>query len=193
MMPAFQYVRVRSVEEGIRHLSSGDARVHAGGTDLLGCLRENVFTTAKVVSISNIKELKGIREERGGLRIGALSSLTEVAESPLVKKLYPGLAQAAMEVGSPQRASHFHGSFVPKGRSVEISAKNLAAGTTGATSIASARAATLALPLPGRTSTIAFSEVLPAILYTRQTRLLPCQPSRQRSASWVPRVQVHCP
>jgi xanthine dehydrogenase YagS FAD-binding subunit len=102
MMPAFQYVRVRSVEEGIRHLSSGDARVHAGGTDLLGCLRENVFTTAKVVSISNIKELKGIREERGGLRIGALSSLTEVAESPLVKKLYPGLAQAAMEVGSPQ-------------------------------------------------------------------------------------------
>ena len=102
MMPAFQYVRVRSLEEGIRHLSSGDARVHAGGTDLLGCLRENVFIAAKMVSISNIKELKGIREERGGLRIGALSTLTQVAESPLVKKLYPGLARAAMEVGSPQ-------------------------------------------------------------------------------------------
>jgi xanthine dehydrogenase YagS FAD-binding subunit len=102
MMPAFQYVRVQSLEEGIRHLSSGDARVHAGGTDLLGCLRENVFTAAKVVSVSNIKELKGIREERGGLRIGALSTLTQVAESPLVKRIYPGLARAAMEVGSPQ-------------------------------------------------------------------------------------------
>jgi xanthine dehydrogenase YagS FAD-binding subunit len=102
MMPAFQYVRVPSLEEGIRHLSSGDARVHAGGTDLLGCLRENVFTAGKVVSISSIKELEGIREDRGGLRIGALSTITQVAESPLVKKLYPGLARAASEVGSPQ-------------------------------------------------------------------------------------------
>ena len=102
MMPAFQYVRVQSLEEGIRHLSSGDARVHAGGTDLLGSLRENVFTAARVVSISNLKGLKGIREERGGLTIGALSTITQVAESPLVRKLYPGLARAAMEVASPQ-------------------------------------------------------------------------------------------
>jgi len=102
MMPAFQYVRVRSIEEGIRHLSSGDARIHAGGTDLLGCLRENIFTVPKVVSISNIKELKGIREERAGLKIGALTTIAQVAENPLVKKHYPGLARAAMEVGSPQ-------------------------------------------------------------------------------------------
>jgi xanthine dehydrogenase YagS FAD-binding subunit len=102
MMPAFQYVRVRSLEEGIRHLSSENAKIHAGGTDLLGCLRENVSPTAKVVSISNIKEMKGIREERSGLKIGALSTVAQVAESPLVKKLYPGLARAAMEVGSPQ-------------------------------------------------------------------------------------------
>jgi len=102
MMPAFQYVRVPSLEEGIKHLSSGDARVHAGGTDLLGCLRDKVFTAEKAVSISSIQELKGIREERGGLRIGALSTITQVAESPLVKKLYPGLSRAALEVGSPQ-------------------------------------------------------------------------------------------
>jgi xanthine dehydrogenase YagS FAD-binding subunit len=102
MMPGFQYVRVESLEEGIRHLASPDARVHAGGTDLLGCLRENVLTVAKVVSISNIKELKGIREEGGGLRIGALSTIAQVAESPLVRKFYPGLARAASEVGSPQ-------------------------------------------------------------------------------------------
>ena len=102
MMPAFQYVRVRSLEEGIRHLSSGDARVHAGGTDLIGCMRERVFTAGKVVSISNIKEMKGIRQKGGGLGIGALTTIAEVAGNPLVKKLYPGLARAASEVGSPQ-------------------------------------------------------------------------------------------
>jgi xanthine dehydrogenase YagS FAD-binding subunit len=102
MMPAFQYVRVESIEEGIRHLSSVDAKLHAGGTDLLGCLRENVFAAAKAVSISGIKELKSIREERGGLKVGVLTTIAQVAQSPLVKKLYPGLARAASEVGSPQ-------------------------------------------------------------------------------------------
>jgi xanthine dehydrogenase YagS FAD-binding subunit len=102
MMPAFQYIKVQTLEEGIKHLSSGGARVHAGGTDLLGCLRENVFTAAKAVSINNIKELKGISQRKGGLRIGALTTITEVAENPMVKRLYPGLARAASEVGSPQ-------------------------------------------------------------------------------------------
>jgi xanthine dehydrogenase YagS FAD-binding subunit len=102
MMPAFQYVRVQTLEEGIKHLSSGGARVHAGGTDLLGCLRENVFTANKAVSINNIKELKGISQQKGGLRIGALTTIREVAEDSLVKRLYPGLARAASEVGSPQ-------------------------------------------------------------------------------------------
>jgi xanthine dehydrogenase YagS FAD-binding subunit len=102
MIPAFQYVRVQSLQEGIKQLSSGGARIHAGGTDLLGCLRENVFTAQKAVSINNIRELKGINEVKGGLRIGALTTITEVAQNPLVKKLFPGLAQAASEVGSPQ-------------------------------------------------------------------------------------------
>jgi xanthine dehydrogenase YagS FAD-binding subunit len=102
MISAFQYIRVQSVQEAIKHLSSGGARVHAGGTDLLGCLRENVFIANKAVSIGNIKELKGVRQEKDGLRIGALTTITEVAENPLVKKLYPALARAASEVGSPQ-------------------------------------------------------------------------------------------
>lgn len=102
MLPAFHYVPVSSVEEGIRHLSEGNARLHAGGTDLLGCLRDHVLRGEKLVSISGIRELKGIREERGGLRIGALTTVAEVAQSPLIRKLYPGLAQAALEVGSPQ-------------------------------------------------------------------------------------------
>lgn len=76
--------------------------MHAGGTDLLGCLREGVFTAAKVVSLSGFRELKGIYEEGGGLRIGALTTLAQVSENTLVKKRYPALARAAIEVGSPQ-------------------------------------------------------------------------------------------
>jgi xanthine dehydrogenase YagS FAD-binding subunit len=102
MMPAFQYVRVQSLGDGIKHLSSKGAKIQAGGTDLLGCLREKVFTADKVVSLTNLKDLKGIREDRGGLRIGALTTLSEVAENLLVKKLYPGLSRATLEVGSPQ-------------------------------------------------------------------------------------------
>jgi xanthine dehydrogenase YagS FAD-binding subunit len=102
MMPAFQYISVKSVGEGVKHLSTPGSKIQAGGTDLLGCLREGIFPVEKVVSINGLKDLKGISEKGGGLRIGALTTITEVAENPLIKKLFPGLARAAGEVASPQ-------------------------------------------------------------------------------------------
>jgi xanthine dehydrogenase YagS FAD-binding subunit len=103
MVPNFRYVQAKSVKEAVKHLADPGARVHAGGTDLLGCLRDHVFGAEKVVSISRIKGLQGIRKTaEGGVRIGALTTITEVAESPLINRLYPGLAQGAAEVASPQ-------------------------------------------------------------------------------------------
>ena len=103
MMPSFTYARAGSLKEAMRELSSEGARIHAGGTDLLGCLRDGVFEARKVVSISKLKDLRGIRETAsGGLRIGSLTTITEVAESRLVRERYPGLAQGASEVASPQ-------------------------------------------------------------------------------------------
>jgi xanthine dehydrogenase YagS FAD-binding subunit len=102
-MPAFAYVRPRSTKEAIQHLSSSGAMIHAGGTDLLSCLRDGVFEASRIVSLRQIKELRGIQERKnGGLRIGALTTITEVAGSEIVKERYPALAQAASEVGSPQ-------------------------------------------------------------------------------------------
>ena len=101
MMPTFQYISVKRVEDGVKQLSTAGSKIHAGGTDLLGCLRERIFPVEKVVSINGIKDLKGIGEKGGGLRIGALTTITEVAENPLIKKLFPGLARAAGEVASP--------------------------------------------------------------------------------------------
>ena len=102
-MPDFTVVKVKSLREAIDKLSSDGARVHAGGTDLLGCLRDDVFKAGTLVSIGQLKELRGITQTPDdGLRIGALTTLTEIANSRIIRETYPGLARAASEVASPQ-------------------------------------------------------------------------------------------
>jgi xanthine dehydrogenase YagS FAD-binding subunit len=103
MLPDFTYERPSSVAEAVERGSSEGAVLHAGGTDLLGCLRDGVFTAEKVVSLSGLDELRGIRSTGdGGLRIGALTTLTEVATDPLIAERYAALAQAAASAASPQ-------------------------------------------------------------------------------------------
>ena len=51
MLPSFDYVRPKSVQAAVTHLSAERAMAHAGGTDLLGCLRERIFPVGKVVSL----------------------------------------------------------------------------------------------------------------------------------------------
>jgi len=103
MLPSFDYVRPKSIQAAVSHLSAERAMAHAGGTDLMGCLRERIFPVGKVVSLSELQELHGVSETAdGGLRIGALTTLHALAEHPLVLRRFGGLAQAAGEVGSPQ-------------------------------------------------------------------------------------------
>ena len=103
MFEAFAYTRPRHLQDALARLAEGDAQVHAGGTDLLGCLHDQVFSVGTVVSLNAVDGLSGVREDDdGGLTIGALTTITEVAGHPGINKRYPGLAQAASEVGSPQ-------------------------------------------------------------------------------------------
>ncbi len=103
MLPNFTYIRPATVNDVVKELSSPDARLHAGGTDLLGCLRDEVFTAKKLVSIGGVAELRGIRNARdGGVRIGALVTLSEIAGSLAIGKQYTALAQAAASAASPQ-------------------------------------------------------------------------------------------
>jgi xanthine dehydrogenase YagS FAD-binding subunit len=103
MVPSFSYIRPDSLAEAIAYLALEGARVHAGGTDLLGCLRDRVFGVSTVVSIAGIKELKGIEATpEGGLRIGSLTTIAEVASHPVIRSKYPALSMAAAEVASPQ-------------------------------------------------------------------------------------------
>ncbi len=103
MIGNFAYVKASSTAEAIKALGAKGARLHAGGTDLIGCLRDGIFSAEKVVSISGIKELKGIAAKPdGGVKIGALTTIAEVAAAPALKEKYAVLAQAAGEVASPQ-------------------------------------------------------------------------------------------
>ncbi len=103
MISSFAYVKPGSVAEAIKALAAKDARLLAGGTDLLSCMRDEVLQIKKVVSISGIKELRGISAKPdGGVRIGALTTIAEVAADKTLSEKYAVLAQAAAEVASPQ-------------------------------------------------------------------------------------------
>lgn len=103
MMPVFDYVRPRSKRQALQRIADDGSRIHAGGTDLLGCLRDRVFGADTVVSLAALEELRGIEATRGGgLRIGALTTIAEIAADDQVNQRFPGLAQAAATVASPQ-------------------------------------------------------------------------------------------
>ncbi len=103
MLPKFSYVRPDKLAQAVKHLETDKAVIHAGGTDLLGCLRERIMDGDLLVSLGGLKGLAGIKETAdGGLSIGALTTITEVSENRLVRDKYPGLAQGAAEVASPQ-------------------------------------------------------------------------------------------
>lgn len=104
MLPAFAYIRPTRLQDVVARLNEGDAQLHAGGTDLLGCLHDGVFTTDTVVSLGALEpDLSGIREtEDGGLELGAMTRVARIAEDETIRQRYPVLAQAAASVGSPQ-------------------------------------------------------------------------------------------
>ena len=103
MLPNFSYVKPGSIKDAVKHLSDSGALVHGGGTDLLGCLRDGVFGAGKLVSLQGLKALRGLRSDgNGGLRIGALVTLAELAGNPDLKKNRAVLAQAAFSAASPQ-------------------------------------------------------------------------------------------
>jgi len=103
-MRAFDYVSPTNTKQAASLLSAtwGQTEVLAGGTDLLALMKEDVVTPKRLVNIKEIKELSGIDANASGLRIGALTTLVDVAEDATVKEKYPALAEAAHEAASPQ-------------------------------------------------------------------------------------------
>ncbi len=103
-LPPFALLRPRGLDEALAHLAQHgpEAMIVAGGTDVVPNLRAGLFAPRALVDIKGINDLKGIScDAEDGLRIGALTTLTEIAESSVVRRHYPVLAEAAATVASP--------------------------------------------------------------------------------------------
>jgi len=105
-MKAFRYLHPRTIRSACRLLEegAGSAAAMAGGTDLIGALKDEILPTypEAVVNLKAIAGLDQIRETRGGLSVGALVTLADLAASPDVRADYPALTQAAHAVATPQ-------------------------------------------------------------------------------------------
>ena len=99
-----EYLYPATVDEAVRMLANhdGQARVIAGGTDLVLQLRRGERQARCLVDVSRIETLRGIFEAGGFITIGAATTHAEVAASPLIRERAAVLAQAAAEVGSVQ-------------------------------------------------------------------------------------------
>jgi xanthine dehydrogenase YagS FAD-binding subunit len=104
-MNRFEYASAKSTQQAIGLLSNqwGETEIIAGGTDLLSLMKDDVVAPKRVVNIKDIAELQGISYDAGrGLRIGALTRLVDIAESPVVKQHFPNLADDVSDAASPQ-------------------------------------------------------------------------------------------
>jgi xanthine dehydrogenase YagS FAD-binding subunit len=104
-MRTFNHINARTVEEAAAALRryQGKASAIAGGTDLLGKMKDETLPQypEALINLKTIPGLDFIREEDGILRIGALTTLEEIAGSELIKSRYPALAQSARRAASP--------------------------------------------------------------------------------------------
>lgn len=105
-MRKFSYHSAGSLAEGIRHLDSDPAdsvRLLAGGTDLLPLMKSGIEQPDTLIGIRRIPELTTeVTIDETGARLGALTTLGDIAEHPDLARRYPALAQAAAQAASPQ-------------------------------------------------------------------------------------------
>jgi len=111
-LPSFEYLEPKNLEEALEFLSAhGDkARVIAGGTDLIVRMKQRLVKPAFLISLKNLKELDFIREEDGVAVIGAMTPLSSLMDSELVKAHFLALFQAVKLIGAPP-VQHFRGTM----------------------------------------------------------------------------------
>jgi 4-hydroxybenzoyl-CoA reductase subunit beta len=106
-LPPFKLLRPKTLEEAVsllaRHAGGGAraTQIVAGGTDLIPSMRQKLFEPQFVLDIRQIAELRGVRQTAQGTEIGALTTLSAIEHSALLRKNYPLLAEAAGTVASP--------------------------------------------------------------------------------------------
>jgi xanthine dehydrogenase YagS FAD-binding subunit len=104
MMSSFELHQPTTVADALALLKKygKDGWAMAGGNDSLGWFKDRVKKPKAVIDISGISELKGIKETPDGLEIGALTTLTEIENHPIVQQKFKLLAMSSGKVASPQ-------------------------------------------------------------------------------------------
>ncbi|NLA88222.1 MAG: NAD(P)-binding protein, partial [Clostridiales bacterium] len=102
MIP-FKHINAKTLDEAADVLKIGCNKLNAGGTDLLGTLKDNILPEypSTVVNLKSVPGLDYIKEENGTLKIGATTRLSDIVENPTVQEKYTALAQAAKAVATP--------------------------------------------------------------------------------------------
>jgi xanthine dehydrogenase YagS FAD-binding subunit len=103
IMPAFELFQPATVDDTLRLLNENkDAWVMAGGLDTFDWLKDRIKRPKVVIDLSQVSELRGVREKDGGLEIGAMTTLTEVVRHPVVREKFSILSTGAEAAASPQ-------------------------------------------------------------------------------------------
>jgi xanthine dehydrogenase YagS FAD-binding subunit len=104
IIPAFELFQPATVDDAVRLVDKyrDDYWVLAGGLDSMDWLKDRLRRPRYVIDLSQVKDLVGIKEANGGLEIGAMTPLTTVATSPVVRDKFGLLAEAAGLVATPQ-------------------------------------------------------------------------------------------
>jgi 4-hydroxybenzoyl-CoA reductase subunit beta len=103
-LPSFQLLRPKTLDEAVGLLVEHEDAVKmvAGGTDLLPSMKQKLFTPAYVLDLRGVSELRGMQTTSdGGMSIGALTALAAIEHSPLIRRDYQVLYEAAKTVASP--------------------------------------------------------------------------------------------
>ncbi len=102
-LPSFQLLRPRTVNETMGFLARylGETKIVAGGTDLLPSMKQKLFTPRYLLDLRSVAELSGITAVDGGVSIGALTPLSVIEHSALIRRDYAVLYEAARTVASP--------------------------------------------------------------------------------------------
>jgi len=103
-LPNFQLLRPKTLDEAVRLMAKhdGEVKIVAGGTDLLPSMKQKLFTPPYVLDLRGVGELRGIRNVPGnGVEIGALTTLSTIEHSAIIRKDYPVLYEAVKTVASP--------------------------------------------------------------------------------------------
>jgi xanthine dehydrogenase YagS FAD-binding subunit len=103
-MPAFELAQPTSISDAQKLLEQQGENgwVLAGGMDSFDWLKDRIKRPKVVVDLSGIAELKGVRSTSDGIEIGAMTTLTEVIQHPVIREKYKLLAESAELVASPQ-------------------------------------------------------------------------------------------